>query len=103
MSDGWAPAYLRVDQVREGLARIRELQRELGRGDHPLSVYTACIDAFDLDGYRRMQEAGVTHLVTTPWLRGHDVADYQRLVRGAPLVEIRDGLRRFADEVIAKF
>jgi len=102
LADGWAPAYLTVDQVRDGLARIRTLQQQFGRTGHPLSVYTACVDAFDLDGFRRMQEAGVTHLVTTPWLRGNDVADYKRLTKGAPLGEIRDGLRRFADEVIAK-
>jgi probable F420-dependent oxidoreductase len=102
LADGWAPAYLTVEQVRAGIARIRELQRPLGRAQRPLSVYTACVDAFDLDGYRRMQEAGVTHLVTTPWLRGNDAADYERLTKGAPLGEIRDGLRRFADEVIAK-
>ena len=102
LGDGWAPAYLSVDQVRDGIARIRELQRPLGRSERPLSVYTACIDAFDLDGFRRMEEAGVTHLVTTPWLRGHEIADYRRLTKGAPLGEIRDGLRRFADEVIAK-
>jgi alkanesulfonate monooxygenase SsuD/methylene tetrahydromethanopterin reductase-like flavin-dependent oxidoreductase (luciferase family) len=100
--DGWAPAYLTVAQVRDGLQRIRALQAEFGRAGHPLSVYTACIDAFDLDGFRRMEEAGVTHVVTTPWLRGNDAADYERLTRGAPLGEIRDGLRRFADEVIAK-
>jgi probable F420-dependent oxidoreductase len=103
LADGWVPAYLGIDQVRDGIARIRALQQQVGRAGHPLSVYAACPDAVDLDGFRRMQEAGVTHLMTTPWLRGHDAADYQRLTKGAPLGEIRDGLRRFADEVIAKF
>jgi probable F420-dependent oxidoreductase len=102
LGDGWAPAYLTVEQVRAGIARIRELQKPLGRERRPLSVYTSCIDAHDLDGFRRMRDAGVTHLVTTPWLRGHEAVDYQRLTKGAPLGEIRDGLRRFADEVIAK-
>ena len=88
--------------MRAGIARIRELQKPLGRERRPLSVYTSCIDAHDLDGFRRMRDAGVTHLVTTPWLRGHEAVDYQRLTKGAPLGEIRDGLRRFADEVIAK-
>jgi len=102
LADGWVPAYLTIDQVRDGLARIRALQQEVGRANHPLAVYAACPDAVDLDGFRRMQEAGVTHLMTTPWLRGNDAADYKRLTKGAPLGEIRDGLRRFADEVISK-
>jgi probable F420-dependent oxidoreductase len=103
LADGWVPAYLTVEQVRAGIARIRELQRPLGREGRPLAVYASCPDALDLDGFRRMQDAGVTHLTTTPWLRGHALADYARLAKGAPFDEIRDGLRRFADEVIAKF
>ena len=102
LADGWCPAYLSVDQVRDGIARIRALQRELGRERRPLSVYAACLDAFDLDGFRRMRDAGVTHLLTTPWLFGEGKVDYSRLTAGASLTEIRDGLRRFADAVIAK-
>jgi probable F420-dependent oxidoreductase len=102
LADGWCPAYLSVEQVRAGIARIRELQKPLGRERRPLSVYSACFDAFDLDGFRRMQDAGVTHVMTTPWLFGEDHVDYSRLVKGASAAEIRDGLRRFADAVIAK-
>jgi alkanesulfonate monooxygenase SsuD/methylene tetrahydromethanopterin reductase-like flavin-dependent oxidoreductase (luciferase family) len=102
LADGWCPAYLSVEQVRAGIARIRALQRPLGRDGRPLAVYAACLDAFDLDGFRRMQAAGVTHLMTTPWLFGEGKVDYSKLTRGASLAEIRDGLRRFADSVIAK-
>jgi probable F420-dependent oxidoreductase len=102
LADGWCPAYLTVDQVRAGIARIRALQKEYGRERRPLSVYSACLDALDLDGFRRMEEAGVTHLMTTPWLFGRERFDYADLTRGASAAEIRDGLRRFADAVIAK-
>ena len=44
--------------------------------------------------YRRMEDAGVTHLWTIPWLvYGGDPASLQAK---------QDGLKRFADEVIAK-
>jgi probable F420-dependent oxidoreductase len=102
LGDGWAPAYLTVNQVREGIERIHEMQKDYGREGHPLSVYTSCIDAYDLDGFRRMEEAGVTHLVTTPWLEAEDMVDYKRMTAGASVPKMRDGLRRFADEFIAK-
>ena len=101
--DGWAPAYLGVDQVREGLARIRALQAEFGREGRPIAVYTTCVDAVDLDGYRAMEAAGVTHLVSTPWITYDEKADYTALVQGVSPTVMRDGIRRFADEVIAKF
>ncbi|MEE2663174.1 MAG: TIGR03619 family F420-dependent LLM class oxidoreductase [Myxococcota bacterium] len=99
--DGWAPAYLTVDQTRDGIARIKQMQKEYGREDVDLQVYCGCIDAFDLDGFKRMEDAGVTHLLTTPWLFGKPV-DYKQLVKGHPLETLRDGLQRFADDVIAK-
>lgn len=103
LADGWATPYLTVAECRKGVERIRALRDELGRAELPFSVYAACTDAVDLDGFRRMQDAGVTHLVTTPWLRGDAAIDTQRLTHGASPGEIRDGLRRFADQVIAKF
>jgi hypothetical protein len=40
--------------------------------------------------------------MTTPWLYGRERFDYADLTKGATAAEIRDGLRRFADGVIAK-
>ena len=51
-------------------------------------------DAYDIDGYRRLGDAGVTHVLTMPWMFYHgDTQDLQQKV---------DGIRRFADDVIAK-
>lgn len=100
--DGWAPAYLTVDQTVAGIAKIKQLAKdEFGRGDVDLQCYTACIDAFDLDGFKRMRDAGISHLMTTPWLFGGEV-DYEKMVAGYPLETYQDGLKRFADQVIAK-
>jgi probable F420-dependent oxidoreductase len=99
--DGWAPAYLTVEQTREGIATIKQMQKEYGREDVDLKVYCSCTDAFDLDGFKRMEDAGVTHLLTTPWLFGGDI-DYKQMIKGHPLETLRDGLQRFADTVIAK-
>ena len=49
-------------------------------------------DAWDIDGYRRLEEAGVTHILTMPWAFYHgDTEDLQLKL---------DGTRRFAEEVI---
>jgi probable F420-dependent oxidoreductase len=108
LGDGWAPAYLTIDGVRQGVEQIRKLRRAYGRPDAPLAVYGSCTDAHGLDGYRRMEEAGVTHTGGAPWLlygddgsAGAHGIDISRMLNPS-LQRMRDGLRRFADDVIAK-
>ncbi len=101
-ADGWVPAYLTVDQVRDSLAKIHTLQEASGRGGRPLSIYASCPDAFDIDGYRRMEDAEITHLTTGPWLFYRESVNYKNLVVPPSLEEMTDGFKRFADEVIAK-
>jgi probable F420-dependent oxidoreductase len=94
IGDGWIPDLLTTEELAEGIAAIRAHRREIGRGDEPFDVIGAPKDAFDVDGYRRMEDAGVTHLWTIPWLvYGGDPASLEAK---------QDGLARFADEVIAK-
>ena len=53
-----------------------------------------CSSDLDLDGYRRLEELGVTELQTVPWyFYGGDPNDLS--------VKL-DSLARFADEVITK-
>jgi probable F420-dependent oxidoreductase len=94
IGDGWIPDILSTAELSEGIAKIHRYREEAGRGAVPLEVIGAPKDAFDLDGYRRMEDAGVTHLWTIPWL----------LYGGntAPLQVKEDALKRFSDEVIAK-
>ena len=99
--DGWAPAFLTVEQTRKGIQKIKQMQKEHGREDVDLKVYCGCTDAYDLDGFRRMEDAGVTHLMATPWLFGREV-DYKLMVKGYPLETLRDGMRQFVDQIIAK-
>jgi hypothetical protein len=57
-------------------------------------VLASCKDAWDLDGYRRLEEVGVTHLVTQPWLfYAGDTTDVQERIAG---------IRRFAADVIER-
>jgi probable F420-dependent oxidoreductase len=94
IGDGWIPNAIPTDEAARAIAEIRRLRAELGRDDTPFDSYVALTDAFDADAYRRAADAGVTHVLTAPWL----------VYGGSPrsLADKRDGLRRFADEVIAK-
>ena len=94
MGPGWMPHALTLADARAGIERIRHWQRESGRASAPLTAVVPLKDVFDPDGYRRAQDAGVTHVLTAPWLF------YGGSHRS--LADKRDGLRRFADTVIAK-
>jgi probable F420-dependent oxidoreductase len=94
LTDGWISDLHSIEEFREIIGKIRGYRAECGRAEEPLAVVGACTDAFDLDGYRRLEEAGVTHLQTMPWVfYGLD---------GNSLEGKQEGLRRFADDVIAR-
>jgi probable F420-dependent oxidoreductase len=92
--DGWISDLHTTDELRGIVAAIRRYRSEYGRDDAPLQIVAACKDAVELDGYRRLEEAGVTHLQTMPWV-------FYGL-SGDVLEEKQEGLRRFADDIIAR-
>ena len=76
------------------IGELRRLREEYGRSDTPFEVIGTANDAFDVGGYRRLEEIGVTGVFTLPWrLYGAE--------RGS-LAERTDAIRRFGDEVIAR-
>jgi probable F420-dependent oxidoreductase len=95
LADGWISDLHTTAELREIVASLREERARHGREKEPLEVVAACTDAVDLDGYRRLEELGVTHLQTMPWVfYGLD---------GSSLEAKQEGLRRFADDVISHF
>ena len=74
---------------------IDTYRREYGREHLPFEINALATDAFDLDGYRRLADAGVTELQTVPWyFYGGDPDD---------LTVRLDSLARFADTIITRF
>jgi len=57
-------------------------------------VMATAKDAADVDGYRRLEEGGVSHIMTLPWIFYHGMTD--------DLDEKIDGIKRFAEDVIEK-
>jgi probable F420-dependent oxidoreductase len=94
LGDGWISDMHTTDEMREIATRLHALRREAGRADEPFDIVGACIDATDVDGYRRVADAGVTTMQTMPWLF------YSGLT--GDLQEKLDGIRRFADDFFPK-
>jgi probable F420-dependent oxidoreductase len=94
-NDGWVSDLHTIEELAAIRQRIERFREEYGRADVPFSMYGSAKDAWDLEGYRRVHEAGVTHLVTMPW--------YFYAGAEADLAGKIDGIKRFADDVIAKW
>lgn len=95
LGDGWCSAFSTEEETKRFAARLRELRAEYGREKEPFEIQAVCPDVFDIDGYRRLEAAGVTDLITQPWyLYGAGPM--------ATLEEKKDGIKRFADEVFPR-
>jgi len=96
VGDGWTSAMMRLDELRTTIARLTELRAGYGRADVDFEIQAVCIDRFGVDGYREQEAVGVTDAIVVPWLfygAGFD----------ADLATKQDGIRRFAEDVIAHF
>jgi probable F420-dependent oxidoreductase len=94
-NDGWISDLQSTADLAEACATLRRYREEAGRSDRPFTVIGSSNDAGDVDGYKRLEAAGVDVLLTWPWVfyTGFKSDAQQRL----------DGVRRFADDVITKF
>ena len=93
--DGWISDLQTTAELGEIAATLQRYRAELGRADEPFAVVGSAKDAVDLAGYRRLADAGVTHLVTWPWVFYSGFTD--------DLGARRDGIARFAEEIIGPF
>jgi alkanesulfonate monooxygenase SsuD/methylene tetrahydromethanopterin reductase-like flavin-dependent oxidoreductase (luciferase family) len=93
--DGWISEIHGRDELRGYIERLRALRAGSPRRDRPFDVIAVCLEAGDVDAYRRLAEIGVTHVQTQPWgFYGSTTEDLGERVRS---------IRRFGDEVIAAF
>ena len=84
-----------AEQYRALRGRLDAYRAEAGRGDEPFAMYASCVDAYDLPTYKRLEEVGMTHLVTMPWyFYGGPDADLPTKL---------ESIKRFSDDVIAKW
>ncbi len=91
VADGWVTDLQTSDEIIECIARIGRWREEYGR-DGEFSIMATPSDAWDIDGYRRLEDAGVTHILTMPWAFYHGETEDLELKQ--------DGIRRFAEDIV---
>lgn len=94
--DGWISANCSEAELVELVSRLRRHLAAAGKEPGPdFEVNALAVDVFDVDGFKRLAELGVTHCQVVPWFYyGGDTA--------ALAVQI-DSLARFADTVLPQF
>lgn len=94
LGDGWLSDLQPSQEIIDTVAQIHEYRREYGRDHLPFEVMASPSDAYDVAGFKHLEDHGVTHLLTMPWAFYHG--------ENPTLEQKKDGIKRFADEVIAK-
>lgn len=92
VGDGWTSAMIKFDDLRTVIERLSVLR---GDSTDPFEIQAVCIDRYGLDGYRQLADIGVTDTIVVPWL-------FYGVGFDGALAAKKDGLRRFADEVISQ-
>jgi probable F420-dependent oxidoreductase len=95
VGDGWLHGGGDPADLPGLLTRLAALRREAGTQDRPFEVHVISMDAYSVDGVRRLEEQGVTDVIVGfrwPYQTGPDTE---------ALPEKLGKLRRYADEVIA--
>ena len=92
--DGWLSDLQSTEELAAIVTQLYAYRNDTDRAGQPLHIFASATDAFDVDGYKRLEETGVTHVVTMPWVFYGGTLD--------SLPSKLEGISRFGDEVIAK-
>jgi probable F420-dependent oxidoreductase len=96
VGDGWLHGGGDPADLPGLLARLAGLRQAEGAAGRPFEVHVISMDAYSVDGVRRLEDQGVTDAIVGfrwPYQTGPDLE---------PLTDKIAGLRRYADDVIAK-
>lgn len=63
LGDGWMHAGGDPEELGKMIARIHQLRREYGRDHDPFSVHVISLDAYTVEGVRRLEGMGVTDAI----------------------------------------
>jgi len=95
LADGWISVQNTTAEITGAIAELTRFRAEYGRSDEPFEINALPTDAWEVDGYRRLADAGVTEIQCVPWyFTGKDPDDPGNRI---------DSLAWFADTVISKF
>jgi probable F420-dependent oxidoreductase len=94
VGNGWLSDLQPSSEIIESVRAINVLRGEYGRDHLPFDVMASPNDAWEINGYKKLEDNGVTHLLTMPWAFYHG--------ENATLEQKKDGIKRFAEDVIHK-
>ncbi|WP_372777634.1 LLM class F420-dependent oxidoreductase [Litorivivens sp.] len=94
LGDGWVTDLQTSDEIIACIDKVKAYRKEYGRDHLPFSVMATPSDAFTVDGYKKLEDAGVTHILTMPWPFYHGETD--------DIDKKIDGVKRYADDIISK-
>jgi alkanesulfonate monooxygenase SsuD/methylene tetrahydromethanopterin reductase-like flavin-dependent oxidoreductase (luciferase family) len=95
-SDGWLHGGGDPADLPGLLERLDQLRQDEGTSERPFEIHVISLDAYTVDGIRRLEEQGVTDVIVGfrwPYAVGPDTEVLQTKL---------DNLRRFADDIMAK-
>jgi probable F420-dependent oxidoreductase len=94
--DGWLHGGGKPADLPGLLSRLTELRREYGTAGRPFEVHAISVDAYSVDGIKRLADQGVTEVIVGFRWPYHVGPDTEEL---APKL---DKLRKYADDIIAR-
>ena len=95
IGDGWVGAGNTPEEVQGILRRLGELRREAGRERAPFEIIVALTTPPDVDVFRRLEDQGVTGVVSWPLVF--------TVGPGASIEQKRGALEGYAEQVIRRF
>lgn len=96
LGDGWMFAGGAPEELTRCLDRLAVLRREAGRENEPFEIHAGSMDAFKLDGVKRLEDQGITDVIV----------GFRNAYDNAPDIQPLDvkigALRKYADKIISK-
>ena len=93
LCDGWMHGGGK-DDLDDLLVKLARCRKEEGAADRPFQIHVISLDAYSVDGVKRLEEKGVTDVIVG--FRNAYETDTQ------PLQQKLDALRAYADRIISK-
>lgn len=93
LGDGWISDLMTASQVAEAVERIETWRDHYGTADRPFDYVVSVSDVNDADGFARLEDLGVTTVLTMPWVYSRGFTD--------DLDERLAGIADFGDAVVS--
>jgi probable F420-dependent oxidoreductase len=94
--DGWMHGGGAGEELDALLARLAEIRKAEGLAESPFEIHVISLDAYTVDGVKRLEDRGVTDVIVgfrLPYIVGPDTE---------PLAKKIEHLNRYAENVIAR-